>query len=40
MRDYFQVETETGARFWLFREGDGVDAATGTQRWFLHGVFG
>ena len=40
VRDYFQVETETGARFWLFREGDGVDAATGTQRWFLHGVFG
>ena len=40
VRDYFQVETETGARFWLFRAGDGVDATTGTQRWFLHGVFG
>ena len=40
VRDYFQVETESGTRFWLFRDGDGVDPATGAQRWFLHGVFG
>jgi protein ImuB len=40
VRDYFQVETEAGERFWLFREGDGEDAATGSQRWFLQGVFG
>jgi protein ImuB len=40
VRDYFQVETEAGERFWLFREGDGEDPGTGSQRWFLHGVFG
>lgn len=39
-RDYFQVEDETGERFWIFRDGDGEDAASGSQRWFLHGVFG
>lgn len=30
-RDYYQVETDKGNRFWLFRRGDGA--------WFLHGVF-
>lgn len=40
VRDYFQVETEAGERFWLFREGDGEDPGTGSQCWFLHGVFG
>ncbi len=39
VRDYFQVEDESGARFWIFRAGDGEDAATGRQDWFLHGVF-
>jgi protein ImuB len=40
VRDYFQVEDEAGARFWLFRAGDGEDTTTGSQRWFLHGIFG
>jgi protein ImuB len=40
VRDYFQVEDESGERFWLFRAGDGEDAATGSQAWFLHGFFG
>ena len=40
VRDYFRVEDEAGERFWIFRAGDGEDAATGTQRWFLHGIFG
>ena len=40
VRDYFQVETEDGARFWLYRRGDGVDPATGDLSWYLHGVFG
>ncbi|WOJ91848.1 DNA polymerase Y family protein (plasmid) [Methylocapsa polymorpha] len=40
VRDYFQVEDEAGERFWIYRAGDGEDAATGSQRWFLHGVFG
>jgi protein ImuB len=40
VRDYFQVEDEEGARFWLFRRGDGVDPRTGDLSWYLHGVFG
>jgi protein ImuB len=36
-RDYYQVENETGARFWLFREGRyRSDRPT---RWWLHGLF-
>ncbi len=37
--DYFAVEDEAGAHFWLFRQGDGVDPSTGDLRWFLHGLF-
>ena len=40
VRDYFQVEDETGQRFWLFRRGDGESETTGDLQWFLHGVFG
>lgn len=40
VRDYFRVEDDAGERYWLFRAGDGADAATGSHRWFLHGVFG
>lgn len=40
VRDYFRVEDEAGARFWLFRSGDGVDPASGSRRWYLHGLFG
>ena len=40
VRDYFQVEAEDGARFWLYRRGDGVDPSTGDLSWYLHGVFG
>jgi protein ImuB len=39
VRDYFQVEDEEGARFWLYRRGDGVDHRTGDLSWYLHGVF-
>ena len=39
VRDYWQVEDESGRRFWLYRRGDGQDAATGDLRWFLQGVF-
>jgi protein ImuB len=31
-RDYYRVETETGQRFWLFRN-------LPDDQWFLHGVF-
>ena len=40
VRDYFQVEDDFGERFWIYRAGDGEDAATGSHRWFLHGIFG
>ncbi|RWN25262.1 DUF6504 family protein [Mesorhizobium sp.] len=40
VRDYFQVEDEAGERFWIYRAGDGEDSATGSHRWFLHGIFG
>jgi protein ImuB len=37
VRDYYQVEDESGARFWLFRTGlYGAERAT---RWWLHGLF-
>ena len=39
IRDYFQVEDETGARFWLFRKGDGEDSETGDLSWHMHGIF-
>jgi protein ImuB len=39
VRDYFQVEDDTGERYWIFRSGDGEHHESGSQRWFLHGVF-
>jgi protein ImuB len=39
VRDYFQVEDEAGARFWLYRSGDGEDGATGDMGWHMHGIF-
>ncbi len=40
VRDYFQVEDENGERYWVYRSGDGEDAATGSHKWFMHGIFG
>jgi len=40
VRDYFRVEDEAGERYWIYRAGDGEDTATGSHRWFLHGIFG
>jgi len=40
VRDYFRVEDASGERFWIYRSGDGEDSATGSHRWFLHGIFG
>lgn len=36
-RDYYRVEDETGARFWLFRTGRLLPGRA--PQWFLHGVF-
>jgi len=40
VRDYFRVEDDAGERYWIYRAGDGEDKATGSHRWYLHGVFG
>lgn len=40
VRDYFRVEDEAGERYWIYRAGDGEDPATGSHRWFIHGIFG
>jgi protein ImuB len=34
-RDYYRVEDESGARFWVYRDGHYSDA--GGPRWFIHG---
>lgn len=39
VRDYFQVEVESGGRYWLFRLGDGERPSSGPMRWFIHGAF-
>jgi protein ImuB len=39
VRDYFRVEDEAGERYWIFRAGDGENAATGSHKWFVHGIF-
>ncbi|MBP1886448.1 Y-family DNA polymerase [Sinorhizobium mexicanum] len=40
VRDYFQVEDDAGEHYWIFRAGDGEHSETGSQKWFLHGIFG
>jgi protein ImuB len=35
IRDYFQVEDQAGARFWLYRRGDALDERTGDLSWHL-----
>jgi protein ImuB len=38
IRDYFRLESETGQRFWVYRQGL-YDQKT-APLWFMHGVFG
>ena len=40
VRDHFRLEDDAGERYWAYRAGDGEDPLTGSQRWFLHGIFG
>lgn len=40
IRDYFSVENEAGERFWIYRQGDGEHADSGSGNWFMQGVFG
>lgn len=39
-RDYYRVEVEGGARYWVFRDGLYADDMAVEPRWFLHGLFG
>jgi protein ImuB len=39
VRDYFQVEDGQGARYWIYRRGDGEQPRTGDMRWHVHGIF-
>lgn len=38
-RDYYQVETITGGRYWLFSVGHSENPGTGAMGWFIHGAF-
>jgi protein ImuB len=38
VRDYYRVEDQSGARFWLFRAG--LYAPGETPQWWMHGLFG
>jgi len=38
VRDYYRVEDEAGARFWLFRAG--LYTAEAPAKWWMHGLFG
>jgi len=40
VRDYFRLEDDVGEWYWVYRAGDGVNPLTGSQLWFLHGIFG
>ena len=37
-RDYYRLEDETGALYWVFRDGLYAGEAE-APRWFLHGLF-
>ena len=38
-RDYYRLEDETGAGFWVFRDGLFGEEDAEPPRWFLHGLF-
>jgi protein ImuB len=37
IRDYYTVEDEGGARYWIFRSG--FYTGSGSSPWFIHGIF-
>jgi protein ImuB len=37
VRDYYRVEDETGARYWIFRAG--LHGGPNPPKWWLHGLF-
>ncbi len=38
-RDYYNIETTQGRRFWIYRDGFSDDERSGKIRWFMHGLF-
>jgi protein ImuB len=38
-RDYYVVETDSGARYWIFRRLRGASGGRPGSEWFLHGTF-
>lgn len=38
-RDYYRIQDERGARFWVFRTGMSRRRAFGAPDWFMHGFF-
>lgn len=38
LRDYYAIEDETGARYWIYRSGITGDGRGGVPDWFLHGL--
>jgi len=39
-RDYYKIEDQNGAAYWVFRHGLYEDEAeSGRPTWFLHGLF-
>lgn len=41
IRDYYELEDDSGARYWVFRAGLYQHAAAdGQPAWFMHGLFG
>ncbi|MGB3165811.1 MAG: DUF6504 family protein, partial [Alteraurantiacibacter sp.] len=39
LRDYYRVEEESGARYWIYRLGLAGDGRGGEPDWFLQGLF-
>lgn len=39
LRDYYRLEDEAGARYWVFRAGRYGDEAEEAPQWFLHGIY-
>jgi protein ImuB len=39
LRDYYRIESERGARYWIYRSGVAGDGRGNAPEWFLHGMF-
>jgi protein ImuB len=39
-RDYYRLENEKGAGYWVFRQGLYTSSDSGLPSWFVHGLFG